>query len=376
MGIGSLKELYLDELADLYDAETQAIRALSRFSDFARAPELRDVLGRHAQESRLHLERLQLIFTHWGERARPRTCAALAGIVQEADDRVNQATTRDVRDAAIVGAAQRMDHYAIAAYGCARTYARRLNRDDEARLLQETLDDEGRADRRLTEIAEAHLNDDARTEGDMRDARIPRLRYVPTARLDFRRLSESGRLEVRNGAGEDLGVFDGLIVDAGERPRYVVVDARGVFTGRRYLLPVGHVAFDDRARDLRVDLDKDVAERYPEFDVHAFEAMNDIDWGRYERRLREFFPGAQPAPNAAGDASAGFSDLAPEWLLTGVWTTAPPDRVERLPEEANTYINPFTPASGSAGPDADRERMVAHADDETRTAPHGDKLQE
>ena len=97
-------------------------------SDSARAPELRDVLARHSQESRLHLERLQLIFTHWGERIRPKPCAAIAGIVQEADDRVNQATTPDVRDAAIVGAAQRMEHYEIAAYGCARTYARRLNR--------------------------------------------------------------------------------------------------------------------------------------------------------------------------------------------------------------------------------------------------------
>src|SRR4051812_39593031 len=118
MGIGSLKELYLDELADLYDAETQATRALSRLSDFARAPELRDALSRHAQESRLHLERLQLIFTHWGERIRPRRSVAVAGIVQESDDRVNQATTPDVRDAAIVGAAQRMEHYEIAAHGC------------------------------------------------------------------------------------------------------------------------------------------------------------------------------------------------------------------------------------------------------------------
>src|SRR5207248_6136438 len=91
----------------------------------------------------------------------------VTGIVQEADDRVNQATTPDVRDAAIIGVAQRIEHYEIAGYGCARTYARRLNRPDEARLLQETLDDEGRTDRRLTEIAEAHINDDARTEADL-----------------------------------------------------------------------------------------------------------------------------------------------------------------------------------------------------------------
>ena len=375
MSIGSLKELYLDELGDLYDAETQGIRALSRLSDSARAPELRDVLARHTLESRLHLERLQLIFTHWGERIRPKPCAAIAGIVQEADDRVNQATTPDVRDAAIVGAAQRMEHYEIAAYGCARTYARRLNRNDEARLLQETLDDEGRADRLLTQIAEAHLNDDARSEADMHTARAPRLRYVPAKRLNFDRLSEAGKLQVRNGDSEDLGTFDGLVVDQARQPRYIVVDARGVFTRRRYLLPVAHVRFDDRARELRVDLDKDVADRYPEFDTHSFEAMNDIDWGSYERRLREFFPvGTEIERTAQSDA--GISDVAPEWLLTGVWMTAAPDRVERLPEEARSYVNPFTPTSGSAGDGADRERMIAHGDDESETPPHGDKLRE
>src|SRR4051812_30752892 len=245
MAIASLKDLYFDELGDLYDAETQMIRALPRLAEAARAPELREALNRHCDESRLHLERLELIFTHWGERRRDKSCAGLAGIVQEADDRLNDAATDDVRDAAIVGAAQRMEHYEIAAYGCARTYARRLNRNDEARLLQETLDEEGRADKRLTEIAEAHLNDDARTETDMREARAPRLRYVPAARLDFSRLSNTGRLQVRNGEDQELGVFDGLIADAADRPRYVVVDARGVFTGRRYLLPVGHVRFDD-----------------------------------------------------------------------------------------------------------------------------------
>src|SRR4051794_11917285 len=166
MPLASLKDLYFDELADLYDAETQIIRMLSRLADAARAPELREALRKHGDESRLHLERLELIFTHWGERRRAKPCAGIAGIVQEADDRLNQEATDDARDAAIIGAAQRIEHYEIAAYGCARTYARRLSRLDEARLLQETLDEEGRTDRRLTEIAEAHINDDARLEGD------------------------------------------------------------------------------------------------------------------------------------------------------------------------------------------------------------------
>src|SRR5438067_6523860 len=182
MAIGSLRDLYIDELGDLYDAETQMLRTLPQLVEQTRAPELRDALTNHCDESRLHLERLDLIFTHWGERRKARPCAGLAGIVQEADDRLNEVTTDDARDAAIIGVAQRIEHYEIAAYGCARTYARRLNRTDEARLLQETLDEEGRTDHRLTEIAEAHVNDDARVEVDFaRPRRERRLRYVETS---------------------------------------------------------------------------------------------------------------------------------------------------------------------------------------------------
>src|SRR5262249_50051999 len=166
MGITSLKDLYIEELGDLYDAEKQMIRTLPRLVDAAHAPELKETLTKHCDESRLHLERLQLIFTHWGEKVPAQHCAGLAGIVQEADDRLTEPATVDARDAAIIGVAQRIEHYEMAAYGCARTYARRLNRPDEARLLQETLDEEGRADHRLTELAEAHINDDARVENE------------------------------------------------------------------------------------------------------------------------------------------------------------------------------------------------------------------
>src|SRR5204862_6638358 len=106
---------------------------------------------------------------------------------QEADGRVTEPATADTRDAAIIGAAQRIEHYEIAAYGCARTYARRLNRPDEARLLQETLDEEGRADHRLTEIAEAHVNDDARLETDFAEPEpTGRLRFIQANNADAR----------------------------------------------------------------------------------------------------------------------------------------------------------------------------------------------
>jgi len=164
MAIGSLKDLYLDELHDLFDAETQIVRALQRLAESAHLPELRDVLSRHSEQSRLHLERLELIFTHWGEQRRSHLCVGLSGIVQEADDRVHAATTPDARDATIIGAVQRMEHYVIAAYGSAARYARQLNRTDEARLLQETLNAESRTDQRLTAIAEASATPTASAE--------------------------------------------------------------------------------------------------------------------------------------------------------------------------------------------------------------------
>ena len=155
MANGALTDVYLDELSTLYDAEMQALRVLPRLRDAARGLKLREALTRHCDETRLHIERLQLIFTHWGGQGAAGHSAGLAGIVQEADERLNEAATDDARDAVVIAIAQRLEHYEIAGYGCARGYARRLNRPDEARLLLETLEEEGRAARRLTEVAES-----------------------------------------------------------------------------------------------------------------------------------------------------------------------------------------------------------------------------
>jgi ferritin-like metal-binding protein YciE len=163
MGLASLKDLYLDELGTLYDAEVQTIRTLPRLCEAAYSPELREALTKHCRESRLHIERIELIFTHWGERRPLRSSAGLAGIVQEADERLNQEATPDARDAAIIGVAQRIEHYEIAGYGSARSCALRLNRWDEARLLQETLDDEARAESRLSAIARSQLAENTST---------------------------------------------------------------------------------------------------------------------------------------------------------------------------------------------------------------------
>jgi ferritin-like metal-binding protein YciE len=370
MPIGSLKDLYIDELGDLYDAETQMIRELPRFAEAARAPELREALKKHCDESRLHLERLELIFTHWGERRRQKPCAGLAGIVQEADERLNQEATDDARDAAIIGVAQRIEHYEIAAYGCARTYARRLNRPDEARLLQETLDEEGRADRKLTEMAEAHINDDARTEADLTTPRASGgLRYLEASDA----ATGPGvweRLPIRNDADEELGAFDGLVVDSViQHPRYIVVDSGSLFVHRRYLLPFDGIRFDESARVLRVNIDKDVASRYPSFDRDAFRAMSNIEKRAYEQRLFDFFPRER---GALAPAEPTPSDV-PEWLIKGTWITVPPEQASRLNDTTRSFANEFVP---------NREQMVAKEGDDARpfkpeerpTPPHGDKL--
>jgi len=361
MSIGSLKDLYLDELADLYDAETQMIRTLFRLAELARAPELRDALTKHHDESRLHLERLELMFTHWGERRRARACSGLAGIVQEADERLEQVSTDDARDAAIIGVAQRIEHYEIAAYGCARTYARRLNRADEARLLQETLDDEGRADRRLTAIAEAHINDDARLEADARPARVAPLRYIDAETgVSLAAFGANGSardpLPVRNDDGDDLGVFDGLLIDpASSKPRYVVVSGGGLLAHRRYLLPAGVVRFERAPRALRVALSKDLADRYPPFEADRFDAMNGRDMRAFETRIADAFP------KQSTHTGTSRPDSEPEWLMTGAWVTVPPDRASQLTPEARSFANEFAPNAGEA------ERMVAHDDAETRS---------
>jgi ferritin-like metal-binding protein YciE len=368
MAIASLKDLYFDELGDLYDAETQMMRTLPRLAEAARAPELREALKRHCDESRLHLERLELIFTHWGERRRGRPCAGVAGIVQEADERLNDAATDDVRDAAIIGVAQRIEHYEIAAYGCARTYARRLNRLDEARLLQETLDDEGRTDRRLTDLAEARINDDARAESDFGTPQPRRLAYVSIEDV-ARHRGTSEPVPIRMEGEEQLGTLDGLIVDTQQgRARYVVVDAGGLLH-RRHLLPVSLLRLDESAGVLRADIQRDVAERYPAFDRDAFTTMSETERGAYEARVLSLFPRAR---DRHADDSDTIATL-PEWLLTGTWITVPPECAAGLPGTVREFVNEFAPVpSEDVEPPPGCERMVAQEHETVAPPPRHD----
>jgi hypothetical protein len=167
-------------------------------------------------------------------------------------------------------------------------------------------------------------------------------------------------LGVRHGASEDLGRFAGVLVESPDRPRYVIVDGGGLFAHRRYLLPIEDVRYDESARVLRVDVAKDIAERYPSFDPDAFQAMTDHERRLFRAHLLERFPHA-----AAASASAPTIDSPPEWLMTAAWITVSPQRAERLAEPMRSFANEFDPKATSLGERGD-ERLVARGDDDLR----------
>jgi ferritin-like metal-binding protein YciE len=154
----SLQELYLNELRDLYSAETQLIDALPKMADAATNPALKKAFTSHLKETREHARRLEQIFSNLDEKPTGETCQAMKGLIKEGEEYATAGGDADVRDAGIIGAAQRVEHYEIAAYGTARSLARRLGEKAAAKVLDKTLQEEGAADHKLTEIAEAHVN--------------------------------------------------------------------------------------------------------------------------------------------------------------------------------------------------------------------------
>ncbi|MDB6118871.1 MAG: hypothetical protein JWO08_2652 [Verrucomicrobiaceae bacterium] len=154
----NLRELYLNELRDLYSAETQLIEALPLMAEAATSPQLKQAFSSHLQETRNHASRLEHIFEQLGEEPGGETCAAMKGLIKEGSEYVDAGGDDDVRDAGLIGAAQRVEHYEIAAYGTTRALARRLGENAAAQILQSTLDEEGAADKKLTSIAESGVN--------------------------------------------------------------------------------------------------------------------------------------------------------------------------------------------------------------------------
>jgi ferritin-like metal-binding protein YciE len=154
----TLEELFAEELKDLYDAEQQILDALPEVSAAASSSELKSVLDDHRRLTRKHVERLEQVFELRGVEPERKKCRGVAGLLAEGESLVKADMPAEIKDAALISAAQRVEHYEMAVYGSLRTYAQLLGDLESARLLQSTLDEEGDADRTLTQLAEFSIN--------------------------------------------------------------------------------------------------------------------------------------------------------------------------------------------------------------------------
>jgi ferritin-like metal-binding protein YciE len=161
MKLDSLKALYIEELRDLYNAENQITKALPKMAKAATSPELKQAFEMHLEETQGQIGRLEQIFEALGESPKGKTCKAMQGLVEEGEEILKAKADPMVRDAALIAAAQRVEHYEIAGYGTVRTYAKLLKEQKAAKLLQATLDEEGATDEKLTSLAEGGINIEA-----------------------------------------------------------------------------------------------------------------------------------------------------------------------------------------------------------------------
>jgi ferritin-like metal-binding protein YciE len=156
--LNSFDALFLDQLQDLYDAEQRLVQALPKMAAAAHDQSLRSAIQQHLRQTENHVTRLERAFQAVGSSARAKTCEAMKGLIAEGQEAIDAQGDPNVKDAALIAAAQRVEHYEIAAYGTARTFARRLGKPDAARLLEETLNEEKAADQKLTQLAESGIN--------------------------------------------------------------------------------------------------------------------------------------------------------------------------------------------------------------------------
>ena len=161
MRFNSLKDVLQEQLEDLYSAETQLVGALPKMAQAAHNEQLRDAFQTHLEETRGHVNRIEEALGELGVTMPTEVCKGMQGLIAEGEEMIQMGGDPLALDAALIAAAQRVEHYEIAAYGCARTYAEALDRMEDARLLQQTLDEEAETDRVLTAIALTVVNPDA-----------------------------------------------------------------------------------------------------------------------------------------------------------------------------------------------------------------------
>lgn len=153
MSVDNIEKLFVNELKDLYSAEKQITKALPKMAKAASSEELRTAFETHLKETEGQIQRLDRVFQILEKTSGGKTCMGMKGVLEEGAEMLTETAEGDIRDAAMISAAQRVEHYEIAAYGAVRTYADLLGQKEIAQLLQETLNEEGEADHKLTQIA-------------------------------------------------------------------------------------------------------------------------------------------------------------------------------------------------------------------------------
>lgn len=156
--LNTFDELFVEQLQDLYDAEQRITKALPQMANAAHNPALRSAFQEHLRQTENQITRLDKVFKSIGKSAQSKTCEAMKGLVSEGSEIVSSEGDPDVKDAALIAAAQRVEHYEIAAYGTARTFAQRLGKAEAVRLLEETLAEEKDTDKKLNMLAEKAIN--------------------------------------------------------------------------------------------------------------------------------------------------------------------------------------------------------------------------
>ena len=161
MKLESLRDLLIEQLRDLYDAEHQLTKALPKMAKAAASPELKAAFQKHLAETKGQIERLDQVFEVLGEKARKKACKAMQGLIAEGEETIKENAEPDVRDAALIAAAQRVEHYEMAGYGTVIAYAKLLKEEAVAKLLKATLSEEQATDEALTVLAESTINVEA-----------------------------------------------------------------------------------------------------------------------------------------------------------------------------------------------------------------------
>lgn len=184
MAAHTLSDLYVEELRDLYNAERQILKALPKIIKAASHDDLKEALESHRQQTEGHVTRLEQIFEYLGKNAKGKTCHGMEGVLSEGAELIEEGPEAEVLDAGIIAAAQRVEHYEIAAYGSVRTWAEQLGLNDHVELLEQTLDEEKEADQKLTQLATESINEEAAQETE-----VGRERTVNADRADRRSTS-------------------------------------------------------------------------------------------------------------------------------------------------------------------------------------------